>query len=157
MRFLILIIAASFLFVYLYLGLQPSPFYDYPKMSVKIGNSYYTLYVADTVKRREQGLSGSTVLKKNEGMLFSFYEPNFYGFWMKDMKFPVDIIYISGAVVVDIKENVLPDSYPETFFGKLPYDKVVELNAGESKKNGIAAGQIVNWRVREDSNPQPIP
>ena len=62
--------------------------------------------VADTQASRELGLSGREKMGDDEGILFVFDTPGRYGFWMKDMQFPLDIIWINqNGVVVNMKEK----------------------------------------------------
>ena len=79
---------------------------------VKIAGTKFKVDLALTPNAREQGLSGRKELKKNEGMLFVFNNMGKYSFWMKDMNFNIDIIWIHDArKVVYIKQNALSKSY----------------------------------------------
>ena len=64
------------------------------------------LNIASTPQARAKGLSGRATLERNQGMLFLFTAPGVYGFWMKDMKFPIDIIWLNDRKVVDLTPNV---------------------------------------------------
>ncbi len=102
--------------------------------------------VADTHASRELGLSGREKMGDDEGLLFVFDEPGRYGFWMKDMKFPLDIIWINqNGVVVDIERKVIPESYlkKKTFINKSEAIYVLEINAGLSEKFGLYLGSKV--------------
>lgn len=102
--------------------------------------------VANTRASRELGLSGREKMGDNEGLLFVFDEPGRYGFWMKDMKFALDIIWINqNGVVVDIERKVTPESYNEkkTFINKSEAIYVLEINAGLSEKFGLYLGSKV--------------
>jgi len=89
--------------------------------------------LAQTEAERRQGLSGRASLPEDSGMLFVFDAPTYPGFWMKDMNFPLDVIWLDeNWQVVGITANVLPDSFPQAFYppqGKL-IKYVLELNAG---------------------------
>lgn len=61
---------------------------------VLIGGKKIRVDIADTVVTRTQGLSGRTSLAETDGMLFVFENADRYGFWMKDMNFAIDIIWI---------------------------------------------------------------
>lgn len=110
-----------------------------------------TIYaeVADTLESRTQGLSGRSGLRENEGLLFIFEQPGRYGFWMKDMLFPIDMIWISAdGTVVHIERNVSPDTYskqspPQTFVNTPDAKYVLELASGESEKFGLYLGTKV--------------
>lgn len=100
--------------------------------------------VADTEQEREIGLSGISKMNQNEGMLFIFPQMGIYPFWMKDMQFPLDIIWIDDEMrIIDIHENIYPESYPKTFISRSPARYVLEMNAGSVLQNGFSLGQIV--------------
>ncbi|OHA92045.1 MAG: hypothetical protein A3J09_00920 [Candidatus Zambryskibacteria bacterium RIFCSPLOWO2_02_FULL_51_21] len=91
------------------------------------------LEIANTDAERTQGLSGRASLPAGTGLLFVFESPGKYGFWMKDMNFPIDIVWLGdGMLPVGIEKNVSPDSYPQVFYPPVPVRYVLEVNAGES-------------------------
>ncbi len=105
--------------------------------------------VVDTPQSRAKGLSGRASLADDEGMLFIFEHPGKYGFWMKDMLFPIDMIWISeNGTVMHIERNVSPESYlqnpPKTFINKADAKYVLELAAGRAEKMGVYLGVKVN-------------
>ncbi len=65
------------------------------KPTATINKATYNVMLAKTDAERIKGLSGRDKLGTNEGMLFVFKDPGIYPFWMKNMKFPIDIIYIN--------------------------------------------------------------
>lgn len=69
-------------------------------MKIEIGDKEYNVTCARTEEERIKGLQGVTELKDDEGMLFFFEEPQTVGFWMKDTKVPLDIIFISEDMEV---------------------------------------------------------
>lgn len=90
--------------------------------------------VVDTPEERAQGLSGRNKLGDKEGMLFKFSSPDYYCIWMKDMKFPIDIIWLDESKkAITIKENATPDSFPRSFCPEAPAKYVLEINAGKAK------------------------
>lgn len=113
---------------------------DTRSLEVSLNGEKFMVEVADTAAEQTQGLSVKDGLGVNEGMLFVFGKPGTRGFWMKDMRFPIDIIWIDGDKVVDVSPNVSPDSYPQVFTSPFPADKVLEINAGLSQKFGIKEG-----------------
>ncbi|MBI2577969.1 MAG: DUF192 domain-containing protein [Candidatus Wildermuthbacteria bacterium] len=113
-------------------------------VKMRIGNTAITAEVADDPGERERGLSGKGSLKEGEGMLFVFEEPGLYSFWMKDMKFPIDIIWLnSQKQVVHIASNVSPDSYPQSFVSKTSALYVLEVSAGFTGRHNIREGYYV--------------
>ena len=101
------------------------------------------MYIADTPEKQKIGLSNTPLIKNNEGIIFVFDKPGLYGFWMKDMKFALDFIFIKDGLVVDILENIGPATYPKVFMGKEPYDIVIELSAGEVTKSKINLSEAI--------------
>lgn len=114
-----------------------------------INNQTFTLLVAKTPKEKEVGLSEKTTFPQNSGMLFTFDQPDYYSFWMKNMKIAVDIIYINKDKIVSIIENAEPpksqDQNLPIYKPDEPADKVLEINAGLSKKYGFKKGDSVKF------------
>ncbi len=100
--------------------------------------------VVDTKSSRELGLSGRTGLRINEGMLFVFNASGKYGFWMKDMMFPIDIVWINqNGIIVKNEINLTPDSYPQTFVNDIDAFYVLELPVGSIDRYGLYLGTKV--------------
>lgn len=99
--------------------------------------------VADEPEERASGLSGRRGLASDQGMLFLFADARLYPFWMKDMRFPIDIIYLYEGTVTEVFPSVappLPGGVPATVQPTVPADAVLELFAGESARRGIEKG-----------------
>jgi uncharacterized membrane protein (UPF0127 family) len=100
--------------------------------------------VANTDKTRELGLSHFKTLAKNEGILFSFPQVGIYPFWMKDMNFPLDIIWIDeNSTIVDRVINADPSSYPKSFIPQHVARYVLEIPAGTADQYGLIVGALV--------------
>jgi len=107
------------------------------------GRIRVTADVASTPATREKGLSGRESLGPDEGVLFIFMRADRYAFWMKDMKFPIDILWIKDNEIVDITTDVpLPASGDELkrYFPMYAVDKVLEVPAGFAARNGLRTG-----------------
>lgn len=112
--------------------------------NLKVGGAIFRVEIADTLRSRTQGLSGRENLAENSGMFFIFPVPFSYPFWMKDMRFPLDMVWIRDGAVVGLTENVpLPSgnifTLP-TYFPPSAVDRMLEINAGAAKKSGIKIG-----------------
>lgn len=110
-----------------------------------------SLIVVDTEATRELGLSNRASLGEDQAMLFVFDKPDMYEFWMKDMQFPIDIIWLDAdKTIVFIESDVSPDSYPDSTFAP---DKnslfVLETNAGFVKKNNLKVGDKLNLDLKK--------
>lgn len=101
--------------------------------------------LATTSEARERGLSGRDSLAPDTGLLFIFPESALYGFWMKEMNFSIDIIWLNEAgEVVEITKEALPESYPKAFYPPEPVKYVLEVNAGYADENKIEIGDILS-------------
>lgn len=106
----------------------------------------FRLEIADTDAARTQGLSGRDPLKSDEGMLFQFPQAGVYPFWMKEMKFALDIVWIRDGRVVDVATLPPPkpiDPVPPTHIPTQKADQVLEINAGFANKLGLEPGVYV--------------
>jgi hypothetical protein len=102
----------------------------------------FQVEVADSSAKRELGLGKRDFLPVGQGMYFPFDTAQRWVFWMKDMRFPIDIVWIRDGKVVDIARSVpVPKALPlETFSPIEPADAVLELNAGVAAEIGLEAG-----------------
>ena len=124
----------------------------------EIGGFDYDLEVVDTPEERQQGLSDRTHLPPRKGMLFVFQEADDYGIWMKDMNFPLDIIWLdSDQQVVGLEENVQPDSYPESFRADASSLYIIEINSGEATKAGLEIGDTISCQQTREQKPGCFP
>ena len=116
---------------------------------IQIGGQKVQVALALTSAEQTKGLSGRTGLAENQGMLFVFDTPGKYLFWMKDMRFPIDMIWLGADFkIVYLKKNASPQLYPETYGpglkdGEAKY--VLEVPAGFSAKNNLQVGESVQF------------
>ncbi len=115
--------------------------------------------VANTNESRELGLGQRSSLPENSGMLFDFsYTKNALpSFWMKDMLFPIDIIWIRDNKIISINENI-PAPKNSNDDNLLTYqppgyiDYVLEVNSGYTKKHNIKIGDSIDIFPKSLSN-----
>jgi len=108
---------------------------------ILILNITLTVELAETQAQRIQGLSGRDSMPSDYGMLFIFNNESRWGFWMKDMKFPLDIVWFSSdRRVVFIEQNLLPCSPENCPLFTPPVDAlyVLEVNAGFVEAHNIS-------------------
>ena len=106
-----------------------------------IGGIQIPIEIAESNEERAQGLSGRAALPSGQGLLFIFDLPGSYGFWMKDMQFPIDIVWINeNWEVIGLERRVTPETYPTTFYPPSPVKYVLELNSGDATRLGIDIG-----------------
>lgn len=129
-----------------------------------LNNQEIKLRVSDASSLREKGLSGTIpVIKKSygstsklkptlgtkEGMLFVFPDKGIHPFWMKDMLFSIDILWIDMATekkgyIVHIERNVSPQSYPNTYTSLRNADRVIEIPSYTTIKKTYSIGDSVH-------------
>ncbi|MEK7494433.1 MAG: DUF192 domain-containing protein [Patescibacteria group bacterium] len=110
---------------------------------VRIDDQVFQLERADTDEERALGLGYRDSLCDTCGMLFQFPEPGMYPFWMKGMRFPLDIIWLDGNRVVFIVHAASPSSL-ELFTSPEPANAVLEVNAGSARN--IERGDTLSFR-----------
>ncbi len=114
--------------------------------AVVLANKTYSVEIADTNTERQRGLSLHTPLLENQGMLFVFNQDDFHGFWMKDMLFPIDILWIdSNLKVVHIEKHVSPETFPKVFYPTSKSRYVLEISSGQVDKSNIKIGELVKF------------
>ncbi|WP_234996643.1 DUF192 domain-containing protein [Planktothrix sp. PCC 11201] len=111
----------------------------------KIGGELIQLEVAKTPQQQALGLMYRTDLADDRGMLFPFAQPRVVGFWMKNCKIPLDMIFLRGDVVKAIQVNALPcEQEPCPTYGPdVPVDRVIELRGGRSQELGLKVGDRI--------------
>ena len=113
----------------------------YETTTLTVGALTVVADVADTDPLRIQGLSGRRALSDGTGMIFIFEQSNFYGFRMKDMLFPIDIIGFDDTKhVVWLEENLSPESFPTVFTPTRPVQYVLEVPAWTISVFGLKLG-----------------
>lgn len=116
--------------------------------TISIKDKDVKLEIASDQKSRTQGLSDRESLCENCGMLFVFDEKGQYDFWMKDMKFPLDIVYLEGNKVIEIFKNVQAldgDKKTTIISPKFQANRVLEFNAGYIDKLGVKEGEVLTF------------
>ena len=110
-------------------------------VKVHVGNASIQAAVADTEAERNKGLNDKVHITDNHGMLFVFDYDKKWSIWMKDMKVPIDIVWIdANKKVVAVKENVSPDTYPAHYEPPENARYVLEIASGVASKMNIEPG-----------------
>ncbi|MFA5133986.1 MAG: DUF192 domain-containing protein [Patescibacteria group bacterium] len=116
---------------------------------VIISKREFKVEIAKNQWDMDRGLSGKNFLKDNKGMLFVFSKPDYYSFWMKGMKFSIDIIWINEGKIAYIKEKApIPiTQYIESYKPEAPAGYALEINAGLVEKYGFKIGDAVQLDI----------
>lgn len=114
---------------------------------VTVNNTKINVEIAYSSGAKVKGLSGRPCIEPDWGMLFDFGHDGQYAFWMKDMKFPIDIIWISSThKVAAIEVDFQPSSYPEKRVNQNPARYVLELKANRSKELKMDFGTTIHFQ-----------
>ena len=118
---------------------------NYLQDKIEIVGKVIKADISDNNCKRELGLSGRKSLKDGTGMLFIFEKEANYGFWMKQMSFPIDILWLDKYfTVVGIEKNLSANTYPTVFGQEYLAKYVLELSAGFSDRNNVAVGNKIS-------------
>ncbi|OYX43713.1 hypothetical protein B7Y94_01130 [Candidatus Saccharibacteria bacterium 32-49-12] len=140
-----LAVAAGFL---LYNYYQPSE-----TISVRLGGGRFQLKIADSSAERIQGLSGVSTLPPNGGMLFAYRYGGQHGIWMKDMKIPLDIVWLDNdRKVIKIVEKADPDLGMEMVYRpETDARYIIELSAGAVAEHAIKLDSVARFRMNMEN------
>lgn len=109
-----------------------------------VGGTPVRVEIAESEEALTRGLSGRESLPEGTGLLFVFPTDDYWGIWMKDMRFAIDVLWIDkNARIIDIEKTLQPATFPKTFF---PADKaryVLEVPAHFAEIHSIIPGDKV--------------
>jgi uncharacterized membrane protein (UPF0127 family) len=116
---------------------------------LQIGNAVIYVEVAATPAQKELGLSNRASLRSDGGMIFIFTKLSRPTFWMKNMNFPLDFIWVRDKKVVELTEHVgaplksMADAQLPLYIPTTDVDAVIEVNAGFVEYYKIKVGDEV--------------
>jgi uncharacterized protein len=113
-----------------------------------IAGQVIRLEVARTPQQQAIGLMNRQTLPRNRGMLFPFDPPRSVRFWMRDVSFPLDMVFIREGTVRAIAQNVPPCNTERcpTYGAPTAVDQVIELRGGRSAELGLRTGSRIRVR-----------
>jgi len=107
--------------------------------------------VADSTPERTRGLSGREALKPFEGMLFVHDQLEVPNYWMPDMNFSIDIIWLVDDEIVGFSKNAIPEDPAQTYYSpEIPINMVLEVNAGFVEENELIVGDFLDIEFVEE-------
>lgn len=113
-----------------------------------INGNIIQIEIADSNEERIRGLSNRTSLPDSSGMLFIFPDVNYHSIWMKEMNFPIDIIWIKYGIIVDLVNNApvpVNNLNIATFTPQTTADSILEMRAGAIKRYRMKIGDNVKF------------
>ncbi len=142
-----IVVLAGLGYIFLYRN-EPTILPQLPTTTAVIGGQTFTLDVATTTTEQNRGLGGRTSLGERNGMLFMFNIPSIQLFWMKDMEFPLDLIWMRGNKIIGFEENMTVPTSSNAL--NLPIyispglvDGVIEINSGQVAQLGLRVGDAI--------------
>ena len=142
-KYLIFFFLLTLIFAVFFFGISKKE-----KIVLHFQNYSFRVEVAQNSWQRARGLMFKKQMKENEGMLFVFSKPGLYNFWMKNVKFPLDLIWIdSEKKIVDLKleqEPCLGDICP-AIKPRAKAQYVLELKGGMATKAGMSLGSLLQF------------
>lgn len=115
-----------------------------------------TAELAVTEEQRVRGLMFREEIKENQGMLFVMEEEGPHGFWMKNMRFSIDILWLNGEKrIVHVESHVPPCQSPPcpTYHSEIPSKYVLELKAGSVEKHNLELYEKIDFILPPDCDP----
>jgi len=144
--FIVLALVVVLLIVGSAVGDLPLPISRQERTLITIKTANISAEVADSEVERSLGLSGREGLSAGQGLLFVFPEDVRANFWMKDMKFPIDIIWVNSEKrIIHIEHSLAPSTYPKTFSPEANARYVLEVPAGFSKTHDFRVGDLLTF------------
>ncbi len=143
-RIRIFILLAILVLIFLFSSINNN---DNNNVMLRANDCLFKVEIADNIVSRYQGLSNRESLCSDCGMLFLFSEKKHQNFVMRNMNFPIDIIFIANKEIVDIHINAKPEgkNYQEMYSSDRKADAVLEINASKSRECGLNPGDIITW------------
>lgn len=123
---------------------------DSSMAKVIINDNIIYVEVPQTKEERIKGLGGRDFLAKNQGMLFTFTEKQKTGFSMREVRFPLDIIWINDNQIMEITQNIpvlQANQDIMVYYPKTAVNYVLEVNAGYAKLNNLQIGDFVEFNL----------
>jgi hypothetical protein len=116
------------------------------------------VFIPHTDGLKLMGLSATRPLAENQGMLFVYESDDFWGIWMKDMHYPIDIIWLDESLrIVHIEQGVDPSTYPRVFAPPVPARYILEVASGVAEKNNLRLRDSVFCDVPLDNPDRFVP
>lgn len=144
------VVALFALLLIVVVGLSLAQRFTQPRTTLYLGDGVFATHVAATDAERQLGLGNIESLADNEAMLLAFARDAQWSIWMKDVEYPIDVVWLDGQKrVVHIVKNMPPSSYPDSFSPDKPARYVVELAAGTVEKKAIRIGTVARFDMPE--------
>jgi uncharacterized membrane protein (UPF0127 family) len=137
----LLVVGSTFL-----LGVLPNMLK--PATSIWLGNGVFRTDIASTPGARQKGLSNKSELAVDQALLMVFPNEGKWGIWMKDMNFPIDIVWLNkDKKVVYIVKNASNNDPTKVYTPGEAAKYVIELPAGTADGKSIISNSVANFQI----------
>jgi hypothetical protein len=128
--------------------------FRWPEATIELGDRVLHVQVAETLYQTHKGLGDRDTLAPYDGMLFLFDFPKKPGIVMRDMRFPIDIVWLYDGTVVDIAPNVpiepgVSEFELTRYYPREEATMVLELPAGWSGQHNLEIGDTLRFVEEE--------
>jgi uncharacterized membrane protein (UPF0127 family) len=114
-----------------------------PVVKMDIGRQKFAIEVARSAGEQETGLMKRDAMPADHGMIFVFADDQVRRFWMKNTRFPLDILFLdSTGKVVSVRQMQAYDMNETS--SDFPARYAVELNSGAAAQSGVQVGDILD-------------
>jgi uncharacterized membrane protein (UPF0127 family) len=115
--------------------------------TISINGQIFSVEVVKEEQDLKKGLSFRNGLERNHVMLFVFPNESFWGIWMKDMNFPIDVVWLNDdKKVVHFVKDMKPETFPKVFYPEQKARYVVEMSMGNVENNQIKIGDTLIFK-----------
>ncbi len=114
--------------------------------NIKISNKEYRVEVVKSFADQAKGLSQRDNMGEIDGMLFEYPDNQIRSFWMKGMRFDLDIVWINDNKIIGITKDVSHVDQNKSYKSPEECNMVLELPAGEAEKNNLQIGDEINFK-----------
>ena len=119
--------------------------YGNPFIWVKLGQVRVKAEVVSSPEKMYLGLGQRPALPEGRGMLFILPSLEVQSFCMRDMRFPLDFIWLVPGRVAGLTKNVSPQDQQASYDSPEPVNYVLEVPAGFCDRYGVKVGDPVSW------------
>jgi uncharacterized membrane protein (UPF0127 family) len=119
--------------------------YGNPFTWVTLGKTKVQAEVVFSPEKLYLGLSRRPNLPEGRGMLFIMPGTEVQTFCMRDMRFPLDFLWLAAGRVAGITRNVSPRDQQASYCSPVPVQYVLEVPAGFCDRHGIKVGDSATW------------
>ncbi len=124
---------------------------QYDTTTIRLGDGVFSARIVATDAAQRKGLGGVAELPEQQAMLFVYETDQVNDIWMKDMKIPIDVVWLdSTKKVVYIETSMQPDSYPKTYGPAVRTRYIIEFAEGTVAKKGIKLGAKAAFELKTE-------